>query len=160
MRHPVASIVLAGGLLVALAIPALGMNVVETGTDDLPKDLPIVQTYERFTEAFPDEANAVEVAVEGRRRNAAAHGNGDRRARVRGGGLRRVRSARAEVTISDDGTVAAVAIPTAGNGTDDASFAALDQVRDEIVPATVGSVEGNDGLRHRCRRPVRATSAT
>ena len=63
MRRPVVSIVVAGGLLVALAIPALGMNVVQTGSDDLPRDIPVMKTYDRYTAAFPAEANAV-----GRRR--------------------------------------------------------------------------------------------
>ena len=143
MRHPVASTLVAGGLLVALAIPALGMNVVETGTDDLPKDLPIVETYERFTEAFPEEANGVEVAVKAddvtSGPTAAAIDQLVSEAEASGTAI-----GESEVTTSDDGTVASVAIPTAGNGTDDASFAALDQVRDEIVPATVGSVEGTN----------------
>ena len=46
-----------------------------------------------------------------------------------------------EVTYSDDGTVASVPIPTEGEGTDEQSMAALDEIRDEIVPATVGGVE-------------------
>ncbi len=48
----------------------------------------------------------------------------------------------AEVTYSDDGTVASITLPSNGNGTDDASIAALDELRDEIVPATVGAVDG------------------
>ena len=159
MRRPVLSVVVAGGLLVALAIPALSMNVVQTGTDDLPQDLPVMQTYDRYTEAFPAEANAVEVVVEADDVRSGEVGRGDRRAGRRGRGLRRRCSTAAEVDVSDDGTVASVAIPSAGNGTDDESMAALDEVRDELVPATVGAVDGADGQRHRQRRSVRATSA-
>ena len=50
----------------------------------------------------------------------------------------------AEVTYSDDGTVASVRLPSRGNGTDETSMAALDEVRDELVPATFGSVAGVD----------------
>ena len=51
----------------------------------------------------------------------------------------------AEVTYSDDGTVAADRRSRAdGNGTDDASIDALDEVRDDLVPATVGAVDGAD----------------
>ena len=57
------------------------MNLVETGTDDLPKDLPIVQTYERFTDAFPEETNAVEVAVESGDVTAGATATAHRRSR-------------------------------------------------------------------------------
>ena len=141
MRRPVISIVLAGGLLLALGIPALGMNVVQTGTDDLPKDLPAVQTYDRYREAFPSEANAVTVVVEA---------DDVTRGPVAAGIDELVREAEAsetlldgtDLTVSSDGTVASVDIPTLGTGTDDQSMSALDEVRNELVPATVGAVEG------------------
>ena len=47
-----------------------------------------------------------------------------------------------EVIYSDDGTVARINVPTRGTGTDAASTNALDELRDEIIPATVGRVEG------------------
>jgi uncharacterized membrane protein YdfJ with MMPL/SSD domain len=56
MRRPWLSIALAGGALVALAIPALNMKIVVTSTDDLPQDLEVIQTYNRLREAFPRRA--------------------------------------------------------------------------------------------------------
>jgi uncharacterized membrane protein YdfJ with MMPL/SSD domain len=47
-----------------------------------------------------------------------------------------------EVTDSSDGTVAKIDVPTRGNGTDAASVAALDELRDRIIPATIGRVQG------------------
>ena len=47
-----------------------------------------------------------------------------------------------EVEASRDSTVATVAIPLAGNGTDAKSQAALATLRDEILPATLGKVDG------------------
>ena len=41
MRHPVVSVVVAGGLLVALAIPAFSLHTVNPGLQGLPKGLPI-----------------------------------------------------------------------------------------------------------------------
>jgi len=49
---------------------------------------------------------------------------------------------RADVTYSKDGTVALIAIPTAGNGNDATSTAALDEIRNRIVPTTVGDING------------------
>ena len=40
------------------------------------------------------------------------------------------------VDYSKDGTVALVSIPTEGSGNDEQSTAALDEIRDEIIPAT------------------------
>ena len=141
MRHPVVSIVVAGGLLIALALPALGMNVVQTGTEDLPNDLPVMQTYDRYKAAFPAEVNAV--ASSSRRTMSVAARSATRS--TSWSPMRRPRrrcSTAARSTSRDDGTVASIAIPTRGNGTDEASMAALDEVRDDLVPATVGAVDG------------------
>jgi len=47
-----------------------------------------------------------------------------------------------ELIESKDDTVAQINIPTVGSGNDQASFDALRKLRDDIVPATVGKVEG------------------
>ena len=141
MRRPVVSIVVAGGLLVALAIPALGMNVVQTGSDDLPRDIPVMKTYDRYTAAFPSETNAVGVVVKADdvRGGEVAAGIDEL---VSEAEASKAVIGDADVTYSDDATVASIAIPTQGTGTDEESMAALDEIRDGIVPATVGAVEG------------------
>ena len=53
MRRPWLAIVLAGGALVALAIPALAMKWSPAGTDDLPQDLDFIKTYNRGQDASP-----------------------------------------------------------------------------------------------------------
>jgi uncharacterized membrane protein YdfJ with MMPL/SSD domain len=47
-----------------------------------------------------------------------------------------------EVTYSDDGTVALIALPTVGSGSDTASTNALEEVRNDLVPNTLGGIEG------------------
>ncbi len=47
-----------------------------------------------------------------------------------------------EISISPDKTVATVAMEIAGDGTDEKSGQALDVLRDEVVPASIGSVDG------------------
>ena len=44
------------------------------------------------------------------------------------------------VDVNDDATVANITVPIDGNGTDDASIAALSTLREEIVPETVGAL--------------------
>jgi RND superfamily putative drug exporter len=44
MRDPGLSALLAGGLLVALAIPALQLKIVTSGVEQLPQDIPIIVT--------------------------------------------------------------------------------------------------------------------
>jgi uncharacterized membrane protein YdfJ with MMPL/SSD domain len=126
-----------------MAIPALSMQTTQTSSDDLPSDLAVMKTYDRYTEAFPDKANVNEVVVE------AGDVHSGEGADVVG---RIVASAERsptyigtpEVTYSGDGTVASVAVPSEGNGTDEASIAALDELRDEVVPAALAGTSGVD----------------
>ena len=63
LRRPVLSVVLAGGLLLALAAPALQLRLVTPGPDTFPQSLPVVQTYERMQQAFPGTALPASVVV-------------------------------------------------------------------------------------------------
>ncbi len=141
MRHPALALVLAGGLLVALAIPALGMRTVNSGVDDLPQDLPVIVTYNKVKAVFPKEGVTTTVVVEADdvRSGAVANGIARLQAQVRGSDSFLPGTA---VLYSDDGTVAKIDVPTVGDGSDAASVNALDEVRDEIVPATVGGIDG------------------
>ena len=54
LRRPLVSAVLAGGLLVALAVPALQLRIATPRPEaQFPKSLDIVKTYDRMQEAFP-----------------------------------------------------------------------------------------------------------
>jgi RND superfamily putative drug exporter len=141
MRRPGLSILIAGGLLVALAIPALQMKSVTSGIDELPQDVPVVETYNNVREVFPAEGVTSSVVVEADdvRSGPAAAGIEELLAAVEGSDAFRPGT---EVLYSEDGTVAQINVPTRGNGTDAPSVNALNDLRDEIIPATVGGVEG------------------
>jgi RND superfamily putative drug exporter len=141
MRRPVVSAALAAGVLVALAIPALSMTTTQSGPDDMPRDLPIMKKYDRYRDAFPDKVNVNEVVVQAE----------DVRSGEVAAAIDRLVASAAEsdtfigpagITYSDDRTVAAIDLPSRGNGTDQASIEALNEVRDDLVPATVGAVDG------------------
>ena len=141
MRRPGLSILLAGGLLVALAIPALQMKIVTSGVDEFPQDEPVIQTYNKVKEVFPTEGVTATVVVEADdvRSGPAAAGIAELRSEVNGSDAFRPGT---EVIYSEDGTVAQINVPTPGNGNDAPSVNALNELRDEIIPATVGGVEG------------------
>src|SRR5215210_8309447 len=63
LRRPKVAALLSGGLLVALAIPALGLHTASSGVDAIPKDTPIIKTFDRLTAAFPGEKASVGVVV-------------------------------------------------------------------------------------------------
>jgi uncharacterized membrane protein YdfJ with MMPL/SSD domain len=138
LRRPLLSAVASAGMLVALALPALGMKTVVPGAEALPQDLGVVRVYERLQEAFPGEQEPAIAVVEApsvdEPRVAAAIEELRRRAVANGSAHEPI-----AVDVSQDRTVARVELPIAGTGTDEASYAALATLR-EIVPATVGRV--------------------
>ena len=63
LRRPLLSTVLAGGLLLALALPALQMRMAMPGPDTFPQSLPVMQAYDRMQQAFPGTALPANVVV-------------------------------------------------------------------------------------------------
>jgi uncharacterized membrane protein YdfJ with MMPL/SSD domain len=141
MRRPVLAIVLAGGLLVALALPALQLKSITSGIDEFPQDVPVIATYNKVKQVFPTEGVTATVVVESDdvRSGATAAGIAALRSEVKGSDAFLPGT---EVIYSRDGTVAQINVPTRGNGTDKASVDALHELRDDIIPATVGRAEG------------------
>jgi uncharacterized membrane protein YdfJ with MMPL/SSD domain len=141
-RRPWLSITLAGGALVALAIPALHLKTVVSGVDDfLPQDTQIVQTYNLVKDTFPTEGVTTTVVVE-----ATDVRSGEVATEISALQAQVDESSSflpgTSVTYSADSSVAKIEIPTVGGGNDDASTNALNEVRKQIVPATVGQVDG------------------
>src|SRR5215216_250394 len=141
LKRPLLSVVLAGGLLVALTIPAFSMHTVNPGVQGLPRSLEVMQTYDRMDAAFPggsvpaetvikaDDVTAPDVrrAIEDLQQQAIATGQLDEPT---------------DVDISPDKTVAVVSLAVKGTGTDAASERSLAVLRDQVVPSTVGKLPG------------------
>jgi RND superfamily putative drug exporter len=141
LRRPLLSALLAGGLLVALAIPALQLKMVKPGPDTFPQSLPAVQTYERMQQAFPGSALPANVVVQAEDVQSPAMEAAIERLRRQALATGRMHEP-ITVEVNDAGTVASIAVPIEGTGTDAISNASLDALRNEIVPATVGAVPG------------------
>ena len=84
LRRPALSAIVAGALLVALAVPAFSMHTVHTGTDDLPRKLEVMQVYDRMQAAFPGGEIPAVVAVEADDVTTPAIGVGDQGPRAQG----------------------------------------------------------------------------
>ena len=138
LRRPVLSLVLAGGLLVALAAPALQLRMVQPGPDTFPQSLPAVQTYNRMQQAFPGAALPANVVVEAPDVNAPAMRAAIERLRERALASGRMHEP-ITVDVNEAGTVANITVPIEGKGTDSVSNASLAVLREKIVPTTVGA---------------------
>jgi uncharacterized membrane protein YdfJ with MMPL/SSD domain len=140
MRRPKLAAAASAGLLVALALPALGMKTVVPGVEALPQDLGAVQVYNRLEGAFPGEQEPAIVVVE------AESIDGDVEAAM--ADLRRLAvasgAAHEPITteVNPERTVARIELPIAGTGNDEASYDALATLRNEVVPSTVGGIPG------------------
>ena len=143
LRRPLLSTVLAGGLLLALAAPALQIRMAMPGPDTFPQSLPVMQAYERMQQAFPGTALPANVVVEAPNVEAPAV-----KAAIDQLRQRAIASGRMyepiTVDVNRDATVANVSIPIAGKTTDRESDAALALLREEIVPETVGRLPNTE----------------
>jgi RND superfamily putative drug exporter len=137
LRRPLVSVLLAGGLLLAIAAPALQMTTVQPGIDTFPQHL--LTTYNRLQAAFPGTEISADVVVK-----AADVDSVEVREQIEAltdaAVSTEVMNQPVDVSVNPQRTVAVVSIPVEGNGSDGPSNQALDALRDDIVPATVGSL--------------------
>jgi uncharacterized membrane protein YdfJ with MMPL/SSD domain len=141
LKRPLVSAVLAAGLLAALSIPAFSMHTINPGVTGLPRDLEVMQAYDRIDAAFPgdgvpavtvvkaDDVTSPDVrtAIDDLQRQAIASGKLHKPV---------------DIDISPDKTVATIGLAVDGTGTDAASERSLAVLRDDVVPATVGKLQG------------------
>jgi RND superfamily putative drug exporter len=139
LHRPVLSAVVAAGLMLALAVPALQLHIATPGPDTFPKSLAVVKTYDRMQQAFPGTALPASVVVQAPDVNApavrAAIARFEHRALASGRMYEPI-----TVAVNHDATVANITVPIKGKGTDAASNESLAALRDAIVPQTLGSV--------------------
>jgi uncharacterized membrane protein YdfJ with MMPL/SSD domain len=141
LRRPLASLLVAGGLLLALCVPVVSMHTALPGTDTLPRSLEVMQTYDRIQERFPGKEIAATVAVKSEDLSTPA-------GRAALAELRRDALATGvvhepiSVDVSRSGTVAAISLPIDGDGTNDASHRALDTIRGELTPGLRAALPG------------------
>jgi uncharacterized membrane protein YdfJ with MMPL/SSD domain/pimeloyl-ACP methyl ester carboxylesterase len=142
LRRPVLSVVVAGGLLLALAAPALGLRMVQPGPDTYPQSLDIIKAYNRMQQAFPGTPLPANVVVKAPNVNAPAVRNAIRELKTKALATGRVGEP-ISVETNPDATVANITVPIKGKGTD-AAQASLEALRDTVVPATVGRLPNSE----------------
>jgi RND superfamily putative drug exporter len=140
VRHPLAWGGAATLALLALAAPASGMRI-GSPPIDLPGSLPVVQTLDRISAAFPGRPAPAEIVITGSNLGSPAMQRSltalEHRASARGPLREPV-----AVTAVAGGRALIAAVPLAGNGSDPVSSAALLTLRDQVLPATIGRVGG------------------
>src|SRR3954466_1832788 len=141
LARPLVSFLLSGGVLVALAIPAFSLHTALPGFSGLPRSIGIVKTYDRIQQEFPGGPAPAVVVVKAPDGRAPAVRQGVRSMIDRALATGQLKNP-VHVETSRDHTVATVAIPVVGSGTDSTSYRALDTLRKDVIPATINAVPG------------------
>jgi len=143
LRRPALSAVIAGGVLLLLALPAIQMRMADPSPETYPGKLEVVKTYKRMQQAFPGTALPVNVIVKAPNVNAPAV-----REAISKLEQRALASGRAHqpitMAVNNSGTVANITIPIEGSGSDKEASASLGLLRKTIIPETVGALPNTE----------------
>jgi uncharacterized membrane protein YdfJ with MMPL/SSD domain len=132
MRRPVLSLVAGAGLLLALALPALGLQTGSQGRSTLPDRFESKQGYVLLNQEFPGQTtDPVEIAVAGGASSPAVRS-----------GVRRLEAELARRPIFGAPTVATsragdalrITVPIGGDPVGDRAIDAVRKLRDDVVP--------------------------
>jgi putative drug exporter of the RND superfamily len=139
LAHPLLVSVAAASVLVAIALPALRLETAVPGANDLPHDIPVMKTYDRIQQAFPGGPQPAQVVVSAKDVDSPAVRNAIA-ALERDALASRQMHEPITVDVNTQRTLVRIDVPLVGNGIDERSQDALQTLREEIVPKTVGTV--------------------
>jgi RND superfamily putative drug exporter len=145
MRRPLLWAATSVALLLALAAPALHMDTGSPGTETLPKGLAVVQKFEHLKAAFPSETDSLSVVIKAE--DVTAPAVTDAIAKLEQATHSHSALFPGQAALDQDINPAkTVDILTmeiaAGDGAAAKSEQALDMLRNDLVPATLGQVDG------------------
>jgi RND superfamily putative drug exporter len=139
LRKPLLSAIAATAVLVALAIPVLHIHTTQLSYESLPRGIPTVPTIDKLQKAFPGNVNPAVVAIKANTDSPATK-SAIRELRNEALASGQMRNP-IQIEVNPSHSVARVTIPLIGKGTTDAkSTAALQALRNRILPATIGKL--------------------
>jgi uncharacterized membrane protein YdfJ with MMPL/SSD domain len=142
LRNPKTSTLIAGGALIALAIPAFSMHTANLSTSqELGDSLPIIKTYEHISAAFPGGPDPAHVVVEADAINSPQVRKeiADFRAEAVSSGAS---TGPVTVTVHAPQNIAEIDVPLAGGTDRSKDEADVRLLRDHVRPDTLGTLDG------------------
>ncbi|WP_269171369.1 MULTISPECIES: MMPL family transporter [unclassified Modestobacter] len=141
VSRPRASLAVGVATLLAVAAPAIGMATSNPGIDALSRDSGVVRAHDAIATAFPQQGSTDQVVVwrtDGQRLDVPAvqDATDELVARLPDA------TAAGELEVSPDGTVARLSVAGDRAAGSDEARAGLTQLREDLVPTTLGSVSG------------------
>ena len=136
MRRPVASLVVAVGLLLAAAVPVLSLESGTAGISTLPDRFESKQGFLLLNREFPGQTtDPVRIAVEGDSASREVRaGVEELQAELAGREL----FGEATTETSPDGRLVVLTVPVAGDSVSAEAVAAVRELRDDVIPRALG----------------------
>jgi len=141
MRRPGIAAAIAGGALVLMALPVLHLHTAQSGLDALPNSAPTVPTIKKVQKEFSNGTAAQSLVAVKANADAPAtkHAIAALKTKAVAAGIT---SGTIDTQVNPSHTVVRVDIPLVGQGSDKTSLAALHTLRNDVLPATVGKLDG------------------
>jgi RND superfamily putative drug exporter len=139
LKRPVLAFAAAAAILAALMIPAFQLTTAQTTSDDI--SIAAIEPARELEHSFAGSADPAVVAVKADDVRAPAVQDAINELKSKALADKQM-GGPVDIEASRDNTVAKIEIPLEGKGTDDVSKAALDKLRNDYVPQTVGNVDG------------------
>ena len=131
LRHRVVMLTLTAGVLVALAVPLLGIHIGQSGVATLPNNLPSKQGYVAVQRYFPNQdPYPVEIVADGG--DARTRGDLSKLEAVLAGDRR---FGAGNIQTSANGKVLALTVPIRGDVVSSPDVAAVRQLRSDVIPS-------------------------
>jgi RND superfamily putative drug exporter len=138
LSRPALSLALSGGLLVALALPVLRMDIGTNGVSSLPDRFVAKQGFAALERDFPGTTtDPAEIVVSNVSADGVLVALDDLRAQLGAD----PRFGRSELELSSDGEVAVLSVAVSGDPTTSPVIAAVRELRAELVPAALEGTE-------------------
>lgn len=143
LRYPAVTLVLAVTALLAMAYPALGLQLKSADIDDYPRSIAALDSYDRLTDAFPAKGTSHEVVVtaDASRATEVATALSRLTERAQGSDLFAAQQ-EPQLRTSSDNTVHVINLATPYPANSDEAESSVHLLRDDLLPATIGQVPG------------------
>src|SRR5262249_26971934 len=139
MRRPLLYLVVFSALLIALAVPTIGLNLGASGVSTLPNQLESKRGYEALTRSFPQASAAPAlITVSGNVRSPQV--------RLAIARLRRSLAGdpvfgRSDLRIAPTGQVAAIGVEVGGDKTGKRALDAIRNLRSTLIPSAFAGTD-------------------
>jgi uncharacterized membrane protein YdfJ with MMPL/SSD domain len=139
LKRPVLAFAAAAAILVALMVPAFQLNTAQTTSDDI--SIAEIEPARKLEKAFAGSNDPAVVAIKADDVRAPAVQDAVNSLKSKALASPQM-GGPVDIEASRNNSVITVEIPLNGKGTDSASKAALDTLRNDFVPQTIGQVDG------------------